>query len=57
LCRHLIETKVVSEGRIGPGVAIGLTILQKEKFLARKNEVGYDDQASLKGRHFIPEKY
>ena len=43
--RHPIETKVVSGGRIGQGVAIGLTILQKVKLPARKNEGGYDDQA------------
>jgi len=30
---------------------------EKVKLPARKNKGSYDDQASLKGRHFIPEKY
>jgi polyphosphate kinase 2 len=30
---------------------------EKVKLPARKDKGGYDDQGSLKGRHFIPEKY
>ena len=30
---------------------------EKVKLPSRKNKGSYDDQASLKGRHFIPEKY
>ena len=30
---------------------------EKVKLPGRKNKGSYDDQASLKGRHFIPEKY
>ena len=30
---------------------------EKVKLPSRKNKGNYDDQASLKGRHFIPEKY
>ena len=30
---------------------------EKVKLPSRKNKDNYDDQASLKGRHFIPEKY
>ena len=30
---------------------------EKVKLPARKNKGSYDDQTSLKGRHFIPEKY
>src|SRR5215475_10652847 len=29
----------------------------KVKLLKRKNKGAYDDQATLKGRHFVPEKY
>ena len=30
---------------------------EKVELLERKNEGAYDDQATLKGRHFVPEKY
>jgi polyphosphate kinase 2 (PPK2 family) len=30
---------------------------EKVKLPKRKNKGSYDDQASLKGRHFVPEKY
>ena len=33
------------------------TSREKVKLPARKNKGSYDDQATLKGRHFIPEKY
>jgi hypothetical protein len=30
---------------------------EKPKLPKRKKKDSYDDQASLKGRHFVPEKY
>jgi hypothetical protein len=30
---------------------------EKVKLLKRKNKGAYDDQATLKGRHLVPEKY
>jgi hypothetical protein len=31
--------------------------VKREKLLKRKNKGKYDDQATLKGRNFVPEKY
>jgi polyphosphate kinase 2 (PPK2 family) len=38
-------------------VPYGKTPREKVKLPKRKNKDSYDDQATLKGRHFIPEKY
>jgi polyphosphate kinase 2 len=38
-------------------IPYGKTPKDKVKLPKRKNEDSYDDQATLKGRHFVPEKY
>jgi polyphosphate kinase len=38
-------------------IPYGKTPREKVKLPKRKNKDSYDDQATLKGRHFIPEKY
>ena len=38
-------------------IPYGKTPREKVKLPKRKNKGSYDDQASLKGRHFVPEKY
>jgi polyphosphate kinase 2 len=38
-------------------IPYGKTPREKVKLLKRKNKDSYDDQATMKGRHFVPEKY
>jgi hypothetical protein len=38
-------------------IRYGKTPKEKVKLPKRKTKDSYDDQATLKGRHFVPEKY